>query len=234
MPNQPSKEKLWVYTVLPPLILNIGGLFTYGLYYALLAVNPQRVAGISPGHVRLAADAMIFIVEWVFAAAIIFSLRKSGANLNQLISPQSNLFHFRWGPAVLLFAGWNALFAVYLYLAGRINPAIWNAYQGLPLGLHLLEITLIPFTAAFCEELIWRAYIPTRMEVKGSRLWPIILLSSFSFCLIHGVFLVDKLFVTFILGVMATFYYLKKRNLVPLIITHWFIDLWSFGLFIFR
>ncbi|MBN2146895.1 MAG: CPBP family intramembrane metalloprotease, partial [Anaerolineales bacterium] len=62
---------------------------------------------------------------------------------------------------------------------------------------------------------------------------PVVLLSSLSFAAIHGVFLPDKLLVTFLLGIISTVYYLKERNLAPLMLTHWFVDMWSFGLFMF-
>jgi len=233
--SQPEllREKLWVYMVLLPIILNLGSFFTYGIYYALFYARPDLVAGIAPGAARAATDVLIFIVEWTFAISIILRCRRSGLPLKQLISPQGSLWSFRWRPALLLFASWNGLFALYMLGLSKFYPSVSDVYQGLSMGVRLLQIILIPLTAAFCEELIWRAYIPTRMELRGHRFWSIVLLSSLSFALIHGVFLVDKLIITFVLGVMSTLYYLKERNLVPLMFTHWVVDLWSFGLFMF-
>ena len=226
-------EKLWVYTVLPPLILNIGSFFTYGAYYALNYTQPEWVAGITPGAVRAATDILIFVVEWAFSIAIILRYRKSGLSLTRLIAPEGNPRCFRWDPTLLLFVGWNLLFALYMLVMSRLYPTVTDVYQGLSLEIRLLQLTLIPVTAAFCEELIWRAYIPTRMELHGYRFWPVVLLSSLSFATIHGIFLPDKLLVTFLLGVLAAVYYLKERNLIPVIFTHWFVDVWSFGLFMF-
>ncbi len=224
---------MWVYTVLPPIILNLGSFFTYGVYYALFYAQPNLVAGIAPGAVRAATDILIFLVEWAFAISIILRFRRLGLPLKQLIAPLGSLWSFRWRPALLLFASWNGLFALYMLALSKFYPSVSDVYQGLSIGVRLLQIILIPLTAAFCEELIWRGYIPTRMELRGHRFWGIVLLSSLSFALIHGVFLVDKLIITFVLGVMSTFYYLKERNLVPLMFTHWVVDLWSFGLFMF-
>ena len=49
------------------------------------------------------------------------------------------------------------------------------------------------------------------------------------FALIHG-FLPGKLLVTFLLGVVGGFYYTRERNLVPLMLAHGVVDVWSFGL----
>ena len=60
------------------------------------------------------------------------------------------------------------------------------------------------------------------------------MISSVSFALIHGVFFPDKLLFTFLIGLILGFYYQKKRLLLPLMLTHWIMDLWSFGIFYFR
>jgi len=231
--GRPSAEKLWIYLVLPAVILNLGAFFTYGAYYALYYTQPGLVAGISPGAVRAATDILIFVVEWAFAISIILRYRREGLPLMRLIAPKGNPTHFHWRPALLLFAGWNLLFVLYMLILNKMYSSATDIYQGLSFGIRLIQIILVPITAASCEELIWRGYIPTQMEMRGYRFWPIVLLSSLSFALIHGIFLVDKIIVTFLLGILSTVYYLKERNLAPLIITHWFVDLWSFGWFMF-
>lgn len=55
---------------------------------------------------------------------------------------------------------------------------------------------------------------------------------SLSFALIHGIFLVDKLAVTFVFGIITGWYYWKERNLIPVMIAHWFLDVWGFGVYI--
>ncbi len=147
-------EKLWIYTVLPPLILNIGSFFTYGAYYALYYTHIEWVAGITPGAVRAATDILIFVVEWAFSISIILRYRRSGRLLMRLFALEWNLRYFRWRPALFLFLGWNLLFTLYMLIMNRLYPNVTDVYQGLPLRVRLLQLTLIPFTAAFCEELI--------------------------------------------------------------------------------
>jgi membrane protease YdiL (CAAX protease family) len=226
-------KKLWVYTILPAVILNVGGVLIYGVYYGLQYARPELVAGIAPGQVQFASAVLIFLVEWGLALLLIGRLRRSGQPLMQLIAPQGNLWRFRWLSALGLFLAWNGIFGLYLLLAGRLYRGVWESYEGLTLGWSIVQILLLPATAAFCEELIWRAYIPTQLERRGYRSWAIVGLSALSFALIHGVFLPDRIAATFLLGLIGGTYYLRQRSLVPLICTHWFVDFWSFGLFLF-
>jgi membrane protease YdiL (CAAX protease family) len=45
-----------------------------------------------------------------------------------------------------------------------------------------------------------------------------------------GVFLPDKLLLAFLIGIIAGSYYVRERNLLPLMITHFVADVWTFGL----
>jgi membrane protease YdiL (CAAX protease family) len=44
--------------------------------------------------------------------------------------------------------------------------------------------------------------------------------------------LVYGAYYTFVIGLIAGFYYTRERTLVPLMITHVVLDLWSFGVFV--
>jgi membrane protease YdiL (CAAX protease family) len=57
-----------------------------------------------------------------------------------------------------------------------------------------------------------------------------IILSSVSFAAIHGVFLVDKLILAFILELGAGLYFIRERNLLPLMFSHFVANFWTFGL----
>ncbi len=103
-----------------------------------------------------------------------------------------------------------------------------NPFQG------IIFILLVPVTAAFTEELIWRGHILSGFELRGKSPWVALLISAVSFALIHGVFLPDKLLVTFIVGIVTGIYYLRERSLLPIMVTHWFVDVWGFGIFLLR
>ncbi len=91
-------------------------------------------------------------------------------------------------------------------------------------------VLAVPVQAAFCEELIWRGHINPEYEARGRTDFSALVLSAISFALIHGIFLIDKLILTFILGLVAGFYYLRERNLLPLMVSHSIADLWTFTL----
>jgi len=75
------------------------------------------------------------------------------------------------------------------------------------------------------------AWAPCPEFISRKRAVPTaIVLSAISFATIHGIFLVDKLVLTFILGLGTGLYYVRERNLIPLMFGHFVADLWTYGL----
>ena len=227
-----KRDRLWVYIVLPVVILNVGAVIVFGIYYGLASQRPELVAGISPGQVNFVLYVFISVIEWIFALSIILKLRQTRASVIDLITPRGDPWRFKWMPAVLVFAIFNGIFALYMTILW--GSGTWRSFfEGVSIWQRIFLIGLIPISAGFCEELIWRGYIITRLEARGRKRWPAILLSAASFALIHGIFLPDKLLVTFLIGIVTGLYFTQVRNLIPLMITHAIVDLWSFGLFLF-
>lgn len=229
-------KKVWCYVVWPPVVLNIGGLLLIGALYAYkYTTSPSQASGaiqISFGQIQFALSIFIFFVEWFFAGLLIYRYRKAGRSIRSLFSPTGNLLKFHRAPAIWLFVLFNAIFAGYIFYLTVKMPNL--SYRDLTAFQIVLFMLLTPVTAAFTEELIWRGHILSELEAGGKKPWAVLLISSISFALIHGVFLPDKLVVTFLIGILTGGYYLRERNLLPLMITHWFVDVWSFGLFLFR
>jgi membrane protease YdiL (CAAX protease family) len=210
----------------------LGALLIFGVIYATRPpTSPQALAS-DFGQTQFVLSVFILIVEWVFALLLIRRYRRSCLSLRLLFSRTTDLLGFRWKPAILLFVAFNALFILYVrYLIARM-PSL--TYRGLN-GIQVLQlVVLTPITAAFTEELIWRGHIISGLELRGRRPWAAILISAASFSLIHGIFLPDRLLVTFLLGILTGYYYVRERNLIPLMFTHWFVDVWSFGIFFLR
>lgn len=224
------KEKLWVYSVLPIIILNLGILLAIVTYFALAATQPTVVAGFSQGQLSFGLSIFICIVEWTFTGLLIRQIHWTG--VRDLIAPRTALWKFRGLPALAVFVALNAIFAGYVVFVAWANGS-WYRIEGLDAWQKIMMLTFLPFTAGFCEELIWRGYILTRLEVRGYGLAKVIVLSAISFALIHGITLPDKLLTTFLFGIVAGLYYARERNLIPLMITHIFMDVWSFGLSVF-
>ena len=199
-----------------PLLFNVIGFLSIGFLYAVssgLAVDFNTL------------QYLVFIIEWVVAFIVIGRLRRQGLPLKGFIMPRKK---FRWIPAFLVFVSLNVLLIVYL-----LYPLIPIPSMGhLSLLQLLFFLALLPVTAGFVEELIWRGYFIEKLLAKGYSEWKTILFSSISFAFIHGL-LVDKLIVTFLFGLIAGIYYLRERNLVVLMGTHTVVDIVGFALKIF-
>ncbi|NDJ52785.1 MAG: CPBP family intramembrane metalloprotease [Chloroflexi bacterium] len=222
------------YAVLPPIILNVWAIILYLPYYMLVYTESDLVRNISAGDVTFVSYIGVLLVEWAFVISILRRLKRDAVPLRQMLAPEGSLLSFRPLPALATILGVNVLFALYfLGLTQLYGDTLSSAYAGIALWQRIAIIVLVPVSAAFCEELIWRAYIPDLMAARQAGFWRIIVLSSLSFALIHGIFFVDKLLVTFVFGGLLAFYVLKERNLVPAMAGHWLVNLWSFGLYLF-
>ena len=231
-----ERKNVWPYIVWPPIILNIGSILLIGAMYAFKYVtstppSPENLQ-ISSSQIQFALSILIFLVEWLFALLLLFKYRKAKESIRSLFSSNGNPMQFRWGPTILLFISANALFAGYIfYLISRMPDLTYRDMTPLQ---AILFILLTPITAAFTEELIWRGHIISGLELRGSNSWVALLISSASFSLIHGIFFPDKLLVTFLIGIMFGIYYIRQRTILPIMITHWIMDVWSFGIFLLR
>ena len=226
MSEEHQLEKLWVYSILPIIVLNLGAMCIFGAYYAVAAMRPEWVVGLSQGQLSFVLFVFVSIVEWILAALVIFRLKLTGTR--ELIASGPAL-KFRRLPALVVFAALNAIFVAYVLFVSAVYGR-WHRIEGLAVWQMIVMLAAVPVTAGFCEELVWRGYIITRLQARGTGPWKAILLSAVSFALIHGLTLPDRLLATFLFGVIAGFYYVKERNLAPLIMTHIVVDMWSFGL----
>jgi len=220
---------LWIYTALPAVILNIGAILIFGSYYALQATKPDLVSSIQPAQAQFLAYVFVFIVEWIFAILLLRQRAAEGKTLASIMAPDGQIVKFRLLSALGLFIIFNVLFILYIPLVTALYGR-WPSLSELALWQRMFMILVIPLQAAFCEELIWRGHIIPELKARGRSDFAAILLSALSFALIHGIFLIDKLLLTFILGLVTGFYYLRERNLFPLMLSHYIVDLWTFAL----
>jgi membrane protease YdiL (CAAX protease family) len=171
------RERLWIYAVLPAVILNLTGCIIFGAYYGLAAQQPELVADIGQGQVFFALYVFINLVEWAFAASILLKLRRAGVSVLSLIAADGTPWRFKWAPAVLVFIAFNVLFAIYVAVSAWVLGG-WPTFEDWTTWQRVFLISFVPVTAGFCEELIWRGYIITRLEARGQRRWSAILVSA--------------------------------------------------------
>ncbi len=234
--RKPESRNVWPYVIWPPIAFNIGAMILVSVMYISIYVATK---GVEPAHfeldygrLQLGINALVFALEWFFALVLILRYKRSGDSIRKLFSQDGSPFRFRWGAAILMFISVNAIWMVYITLLARQMPDL--NYRSLSGWQMILLLVLTPTTAAFTEELIWRGHILTGFDLRGKKPLAALVISSVSFALIHGVFFPDKLLFTFLIGLILGFYYQKERILLPLMITHWVMDLWSFGIFYFR
>jgi len=234
--SESARKKVWLYVVWPPIASNIGSILLigamYAFKYATAAPQATELIQIGPSQIQFALGILIFFISWLFALLLIFQYRKSNESVRSLFSSTGNPLSFRWVPAIFLFILTNGIFAGYILYLISSMPEL--TYRDMPPLQIILFLVLAPITAAFTEELIWRGHIITGLELRGKKPWVAILIASISFALFHGVFLPDKLLVTFLIGIVTGIYYIRERTLLPIMFTHWLMDVWSFGVFFFR
>jgi hypothetical protein len=228
-----SEDRLRVYVIVPVVVLLLASTLAYSTYFALAAIRPEVATLIPAGQVTFGLYVLIAIVEWSLAISIMRRLRRAGGSPMDLIAPHGHPWRFRWLPTALMFVGANVIIGGLMVVLVALESASPGPsyYEGLRRWQLLLFVVGIPVSAGFCEELIWRGYVITRLEARGRGRWMVILLSAVFFALIHSPLHWPF---TFLFGIVTGYYYVRERNLIPLMIAHAIVDFWSFGWFLLR
>jgi membrane protease YdiL (CAAX protease family) len=132
----------------------------------------------------------------------------------------------------MLFVVFNGIWAIYILTYEWLGSG-WPSYCSFQSWQKIVFIGLFPVSAGFTEELYWRGFIITELEAAGQSSKRANLFSAAGFSLVHGIFFPDKLLVTFLLGLVTGIYYTRERKLFPVMFTHTFADIWSYGLSLF-
>ena len=141
-----------------PVVFNVVGILAIGL---LFAFSPEHSA--DPGTINTVALTSLFLPWWLLVSIVIRRLRRKGVSINEFVVPKRR---FNLIPAVLVFVLLNVFFSTYMVVSltyGRI-PAMSDLN---PLQI-LFFIVLVPITAGFTEELIWRGYFIDKLLATGS------------------------------------------------------------------
>jgi membrane protease YdiL (CAAX protease family) len=167
-----STDRLWAYLILPVIALLLVSTLAYGTYFALLAMRPEVATPFPAGQVTFGLYLLMAIIEWSLAISIIRRLRRAGGSAMQLIAPNRHPWSFRWLPAVLVFVAVNLVMALMMFALSSLERATTapSYYEGLQTWQLLLFLVVVPFSAGFCEELVWRGYVISRLEARGP--WP--------------------------------------------------------------
>jgi membrane protease YdiL (CAAX protease family) len=92
--------------------------------------------------------------------------------------------------------------------------------------VHPIMLVFTAFTASVTEELIFRGYLLTRLSIIFESKYIPVLISSILFASLHyGYHSLGEYIFTFLFGILCSVYYQKYKNIMPLIIVHFLIDL---------
>lgn len=156
----------------------------------------------------------LLIVEVVAFILVIVFLRREIGTLGTIINFQRVRIslYLRKG----LFALLPTLIAGWLFVKAQVWSGVELKLSQLNRSEILLWFVLIPITASFLEEVIWRGYTIPRL--RGT--WRSILFSSLSFALFHGIFNPLVLVATFVQGVVWGWTYRRTESTVPGMVLH--------------
>lgn len=108
-----------------------------------------------------------------------------------------------------------------------------SEFRSVPQVIALYGIIITPLTAGICEEIVWRGYLQTRLELKlGGRAGiaaaiQAILFGFWHFVSVHAVF-------TMVFSFISGLIYARVRRLTPLMVSHWLGDVIGFSTMYFR
>ena len=109
--------------------------------------------------------------------------------------------------------------------------SVFEQFGKMPVGTFFLMAFLLALQAGLGEELLFRGYLVTRLERLGLGAWPCIIISALIFGLIHvpsGYGFLPSLSKAIWFGIPTGAYFWYRRNLGPLVLTHFFVDFFSF------
>lgn len=101
-------------------------------------------------------------------------------------------------------------------------------YPNIP--VKLIDITFGLALVAVSEEILFRGIMITWLKKHMYKPSRIAFISSAAFGAIHWGSGIPHVIGAFLFGLLPAFFYLKKRNLVPCILAHYFLNLFIFSL----
>jgi membrane protease YdiL (CAAX protease family) len=122
-------------------------------------------------------------------------------------------------------------------LAGYVpwfwDPSSFSYGQAVPINPALAIVTVVffSFSAGLVEEVFFRGlpalYLEARLSPQRFKLiYPLV--SALAFALIHWENGSRELIATFLLGLLAAYFYLLVRNIWPFVVGHAFTDIFGF------
>lgn len=127
----------------------------------------------------------------------------------------------------------SEIFIMSFFYSGWENyMKVWQeVVRGVPLWSKIYLVCIAPFTAGIFEEIIWRGFGITALE-KFTKTRTALVIQAVAFGLWHG--LSFHAIITFIIGLIYGYVFIKRRRLLLLTASHIITDVIGFGLAFLR
>jgi len=168
------------------------------------------------------------ILQIVFLIIAVRLSSREGIGLRDLIAHKREELKFNVLLTILLTVGITLSLYFILYpLYGMSFRATFSISYSQP-SLWFVIAPTIAIIAGIAEEIIWRGYGVTMVEklTKTRKALKAILLTSLAFAVWHVWLFHIPL--TFVIGIIYSYIYVKRRTLVPLIAAHAAVDIITF------
>lgn len=175
---------------------------------------------------RLITYFFTIIFQWIIFFLIYFTVVREKTFLAGVGLLKIKTLDFAWGIALLCMLFLVATGFSYLLTQVGYPPKGELSFLLPQETTGKLIWVIVSFTAGFCEEILFRGYLMTRLRLIGKfKSWLIpVIISSLAFGFPHLYQGVHGFLNISVLGVLFALIYIRTRSIWPCIIAHFFLD----------
>ncbi len=179
------------------------------------------------GENRMLTYIATIVFQWGLVAFMYLALRLEKFRMADIGLKGFTLRNFNIG-AVFLVA---ALMATYVITFGldaiglKVNQELDYILPKTP--VERISWVFLSFTAGFCEEVVYRGYVISRLQFATGSWWPGAILASLSFGSLHAYQGVGNIALISIFGFMLALQFVWRKSLVQGIFAHFLLDVFA-------
>jgi membrane protease YdiL (CAAX protease family) len=162
--------------------------------------------------------ASVVVLHWLTTIVMVALVHRSGGTLSDIgltVSPSRILA----AVAVFMLLGGAFLWLRTTWPIPAEPPSGWQALYPFTWTERVVML-LVAATAGICEEMLYRGFALRTLRGRGMALWLALLLSGFSFALIHGFAGIIMLPVFLVVHALFAAIFLWRKSLWPVIYLH--------------
>ena len=225
IPSPPTEPRLSRHEAVAPVWHTIVLLVIF-FSFALNAARSGALTPVGGGHSRIANYLVLIILEWALVAFIRTGLKGRGLLLRDLIGGDwTRLWSLFRDTAIAL--GFLIVSAIIVQALGhvlRVAPTS-GLRSAIPQSTGEVVVFLFTaFTAAFCEELVFRGYLQRQFAAFTQNASAAVVLQGVTFGLVHGYQGWKYMIMITVFGALFGLLAIWRRSLRPGMIAHFVQD----------